>query len=240
MDTVRFGKTGMQVSRLCLGCMTYGSPKWREWILPEEASRPFIREALEKGITFFDTADVYSQGASEEILGRALKEYAKRTEVVIATKVHGAMGPGANAKGLVAQAYPRSDRRLAEAPRNGLRRSLPDPSLRSGDADGGDDGGAERRRARRQGALYRRVVDVCVAIRPHDRHRPRPRPRRIRLDAELLQPRLSRGRAGDDGVLPVRKYRRHPLVADGARLSRGLRRRRGSLDRARPHRPLSA
>ncbi len=100
MDTVRFGKTGMQVSRLCLGCMTYGSPKWREWILPEEASRPFIREALEKGITFFDTADVYSQGASEEILGRALKEYAKRSEVVIATKVHGAMGPGANAKGL--------------------------------------------------------------------------------------------------------------------------------------------
>ena len=100
MDTVRFGKTGMQVSRLCLGCMTYGSPKWREWILPEEASRPFIREALEKGITFFDTADVYSQGASEEILGRALKEYAKRSEVVIATKVHGAMGRGANAKGL--------------------------------------------------------------------------------------------------------------------------------------------
>ncbi len=100
MDTVRFGKTGMQVSRLCLGCMTYGSPKWREWILPEEASRPFIREALEKGIAFFDTADVYSQGASEEILGRALKEYARRSEVVIATKVHGAMGPGANAKGL--------------------------------------------------------------------------------------------------------------------------------------------
>ena len=100
MEHVRFGKTGMQVSRLCLGCMTYGSPKWREWVLPEEASRPFIREALEKGITFFDTADVYSQGASEEILGRALKEYAKRSEVVIATKVHGAMGSGPNAKGL--------------------------------------------------------------------------------------------------------------------------------------------
>ncbi len=100
MDTVRFGKTGMQVSKLCLGCMTYGSTKWREWVLEEEASRPFIREALERGITFFDTADVYSQGASEEILGRALKDYARRSEVVIATKVHGAMGPGANAKGL--------------------------------------------------------------------------------------------------------------------------------------------
>ena len=81
METVKFGKTGLQVSKLCLGCMTYGSTKWREWVLEEEASRPFIREALEKGINFFDTADVYSQGVSEEILGRALKEYAKRPEV---------------------------------------------------------------------------------------------------------------------------------------------------------------
>ncbi|HEY1864713.1 MAG TPA: aldo/keto reductase [Roseiarcus sp.] len=100
METVKFGKTGLQVSKLCLGCMTYGSSKWREWVLEEEASRPFIREALEKGINFFDTADVYSQGVSEEILGRALKEFAKRPDVVIATKVHGAMGPSANAKGL--------------------------------------------------------------------------------------------------------------------------------------------
>src|SRR5271155_1151015 len=100
METVKFGKTGMQVSKLCLGCMTYGSTKWREWVLEEEASRPFIREALEKGINFFDTADVYSQGVSEEILGRALKEYSKRPDVVIATKVHGVMGPNVNAKGL--------------------------------------------------------------------------------------------------------------------------------------------
>jgi 1-deoxyxylulose-5-phosphate synthase len=100
MEMVRFGKTGMQVSRLCLGCMTYGSKKWREWVLEEEESRPFIREALERGINFFDTADVYSQGASEEIVGRALKEFARRTDVVIATKVHGAMGSGPNDKGL--------------------------------------------------------------------------------------------------------------------------------------------
>src|SRR5271166_1561132 len=100
METVRFGKTGMQVSRICLGCMTYGSTKWREWVLEEEASRPFIREALKRGVNFFDTADVYSQGVSEEILGRALKEYAKRHEVVIATKVHGVMGRAANSKGL--------------------------------------------------------------------------------------------------------------------------------------------
>ena len=73
MQTTRFGKTGLKVSRLCLGCMTYGSPKWREWVLDEEASRPFLKEALEKGINFFDTADVYSIGVSEEIVGRALQ-----------------------------------------------------------------------------------------------------------------------------------------------------------------------
>jgi 1-deoxyxylulose-5-phosphate synthase len=100
MEYVRFGKTGMKVSRLCLGCMTYGSTTWREWVLNEEASRPFIKEALEKGINFFDTADIYSLGASEEIVGRALKDFAKREEVVIATKVFNAMGPSANARGL--------------------------------------------------------------------------------------------------------------------------------------------
>ena len=100
MEMTRFGKTGMKVSRLCLGCMTYGSPSWREWILEEEASRPFIREALDKGINFFDTADVYSIGRSEEILGRALRDFSKRHEVVIATKVNGVMGPGANSGGL--------------------------------------------------------------------------------------------------------------------------------------------
>ncbi|MBV8471880.1 MAG: aldo/keto reductase [Hyphomicrobiales bacterium] len=100
MDYVRFGKTGMKVSRLCLGCMTYGAKTWREWVLDEEASRPFIKRALELGINFFDTADVYSIGESEEILGRALKDFAKRDEVVIATKVHGVVGPGVNARGL--------------------------------------------------------------------------------------------------------------------------------------------
>jgi aryl-alcohol dehydrogenase-like predicted oxidoreductase len=100
MEMTRFGKTGMKVSRLCLGCMTYGSTKWRDWVLDEEASRPFIREALERGVNFFDTADMYSVGASEEILGRALKEYAKRGEVVVATKVFNPMGPGPNARGL--------------------------------------------------------------------------------------------------------------------------------------------
>jgi len=100
MEFVRFGKTGMKVSKLCLGCMTYGSSKWREWVLDEQASRPFIKGALERGINFFDNADIYSAGASEEILGRAIKEFSRRDEVVIATKVFNAMGPGPNAGGL--------------------------------------------------------------------------------------------------------------------------------------------
>ena len=91
----------MKVSKLCLGCMTYGKPTERwPWALNEEQSRPFIRKALELGINFFDTADVYSSGASEEVVGSALKDFASRDQVVIATKVHGAMGTGPNDKGL--------------------------------------------------------------------------------------------------------------------------------------------
>ncbi|HYE87110.1 MAG TPA: aldo/keto reductase, partial [Vicinamibacterales bacterium] len=87
MDYVRLGSTGLKVSRLCLGTMTYGTPQWRPWILDEAASRPFIKRALEHGINFFDTANMYSRGVSEEVLGRALKDFAKRDDVVIATKV---------------------------------------------------------------------------------------------------------------------------------------------------------
>src|ERR1700704_1666302 len=100
MDYTRLGTTGLTVSRLCLGTMTYGSPDWHPWTLDEAASRPFIKQALKRGVTFFDTADMYSRGASEEVLGRALKEFAKRDQVVVATKVGLAMGDGPNDKGL--------------------------------------------------------------------------------------------------------------------------------------------
>jgi aryl-alcohol dehydrogenase-like predicted oxidoreductase len=100
MEYVRLGTTGLKVSRVCLGTMTYGSKKWREWVLEEEESRPFIRRALDVGINFFDTADMYSVGASEEILGRALKDFASRDRVVIATKVFNAMGDDPNQRGL--------------------------------------------------------------------------------------------------------------------------------------------
>src|SRR6195952_4046865 len=102
MKYVRLGQTGLQVSRLCLGCMSYGEPDRgnHAWTLPEAASRPFLKKALDLGINFFDTANVYSDGSSEEIVGRALADYARRDDVVIATKVHGRMAPGPNGAGL--------------------------------------------------------------------------------------------------------------------------------------------
>ncbi|MDA8345724.1 MAG: aldo/keto reductase [Thermaerobacter sp.] len=102
MEYVRLGNTGLEVSRICLGCMSYGAPErgTHSWSLREEDARPFFRKALELGINFFDTANVYSDGTSEEIVGRALKEFAHRDEVVVATKVHGRMHAGPNGAGL--------------------------------------------------------------------------------------------------------------------------------------------
>jgi aryl-alcohol dehydrogenase-like predicted oxidoreductase len=102
MEYVKLGSTGLDVSPICLGCMSYGEPDRgpHPWSLDEETSRPFFRRAIEAGINFFDTADVYSAGSSEEITGRALRDYARREEIVLATKVHGRMRPGANGAGL--------------------------------------------------------------------------------------------------------------------------------------------
>jgi len=102
MEYTKLGRTGLDVSRICLGCMSYGGGNQgnHAWSLGEEESRPFIKRALEAGINFFDTANRYSLGNSEEILGRALRDFARRDEVVIATKVHGRMRPGPNGAGL--------------------------------------------------------------------------------------------------------------------------------------------
>jgi aryl-alcohol dehydrogenase (NADP+) len=116
MELVNLGKTGLKVSKLCLGCMTYGSNKWRGWILGEEESQPFFREAVEAGINFFDTADVYSMGVSEEVTGRALKKYAgSREGYVLATKVFMPMGKSPNEGGL-------SRKHIMHAIDNSLRR----------------------------------------------------------------------------------------------------------------------
>jgi len=100
MNYTNLGKTGLKVSRICLGCMSYGLKDEREWGLDEEQGRPFIKRALELGINFFDTANMYGTGRSEEVLGRALREFAKRDEVVIATKVYFPMRPDVNGRGL--------------------------------------------------------------------------------------------------------------------------------------------
>ncbi|CAN5120680.1 aldo/keto reductase [soil metagenome] len=102
MKPVRFGNTGLEVSRLCLGCMSFGEPDRgrHEWTLREADSRPILRQALDAGINFLDTANVYSDGSSEEIVGRAIKDFARRDDIVLATKVHGRMSPGPNGAGL--------------------------------------------------------------------------------------------------------------------------------------------
>ena len=101
MEYTRLGATGLQVSRICLGMMSYGSPAWRDWILDLDASRPLVRSAVDAGITFFDTADIYSVGASEEVTGTLLREcFGRRDDYVLATKVFNPMGPGPNDRGL--------------------------------------------------------------------------------------------------------------------------------------------
>jgi 1-deoxyxylulose-5-phosphate synthase len=115
MDYSHLGRTGLKVSRICLGMMTYGTPKWRPWVLDEETSRPFVRRALEHGINFFDTADMYSRGVSEEVTGRALKDFASRDQVVIATKAYYPMSDDPNDRGL-------SRKHLMAAIDNSLRR----------------------------------------------------------------------------------------------------------------------
>ena len=115
MQYTRLGNTGMTVSRICFGCMSYGDGKWREWTLGEDEAREHFAVALEAGVNFFDTADVYSIGVSEEITGRWLGEMASRDDIVLATKVNGPMGPGPNRRGL-------SRKHIIEACENSLRR----------------------------------------------------------------------------------------------------------------------
>lgn len=116
MQYVNLGKTGLKVSRLCLGMMTYGSKAWREWVLDEEAAKPFVKKALDAGINFFDTADVYSLGESEKITGNLIRHFGvKRQNVIIATKVHGQLSDDINDRGL-------SRKHIMDAMDNSLKR----------------------------------------------------------------------------------------------------------------------
>jgi aryl-alcohol dehydrogenase (NADP+) len=115
MDYVKLGRSGLSVSRICLGMMSYGTPEWRDWVLDEDASRPFVQRAVELGINFFDTANAYSNGVSEEVTGRLLKEFTKRDEVVLATKVYFPYNDKPNQGGL-------SRKHIIQAVEDSLRR----------------------------------------------------------------------------------------------------------------------
>ncbi len=130
METVNLGRTGLHVSRLCLGMMSFGAYEGREWALDEEAAEPIVRRAVEGGITFFDTADVYNGGRSEVITGRLLRKlFGTREEYVVATKVHGQTMPGPNGRGLSRKHVLASIDASLAAARAGLRRPVPDPPL---------------------------------------------------------------------------------------------------------------
>ena len=115
MQYTQLGRTGLAVSRLALGCMSFGRSSWRPWVLDEEQAMPFFRRAIEAGINFFDTADMYSRGGSEEVTGRALREYGRRDELVIATKVFFPVADGPNMRGL-------SRKHIVQACEDSLRR----------------------------------------------------------------------------------------------------------------------
>src|SRR3954451_16601156 len=219
MDYVRLGTTGIEVSPICLGCMTYGDPARgnHAWSLPEDQARPFFAQALDAGINFFDTANVYSDGSSEEITGRALAEYTRRDEVVIATKVNGRMRPGTERPGAFPQGDPDRHRRVPDPAGHRLRGAVPDPPVRPVGPGRGDDGGAARRRPGGQGALSRGVVDVDLAVREDAARRRPARLDPVRHHAEPLQPAGPRGGAGDAAVLPRLRRRRDPVEPAGPR-----------------------
>ena len=260
MEYVNLGSTGLRVSRVCLGMMSFGEHESRRWALPEEEAEPIVRRAVEGGITFFDTADVYNGGQSEVVTGR------------VAAEAPDPRGDGRRDQGLhaddarrerprpLAKARHGVDRRIARAARDGLRRPVPDPPLGPDDADRGDDGGAPRRREGGKGALHRGEQHVRVAVRESAGHSRPSWLDAVRLDAEPLQPRLPRGGAGDDpavrrpgsrgaAVEPARarSARRQPHARGRAPHNTGRQRRvrrralraRGRLRRRRPGRARS-
>ncbi len=220
MDYVRLGPSELNVSRICLGMMSYGDPGWREWLLPEEAAEPIVRRAVEAGVTFFDTADMYSNGRSEEITGRLLaKLFARRDDYVLATKVYFPMGPGPDDRGLsrkhILAAIDASLARLGveyvdlyqihrwdeETPIEETMAALHDV-VQAGKARYI---GASSMYAW-QFAKAQRIAEVAGWDD-------------VRVDAEPLQPGLPRGGAGDDPSLPRPGSGTHSVEPAGARVA---------------------
>jgi aryl-alcohol dehydrogenase-like predicted oxidoreductase len=242
MEYTRLGKTGLKVSRLCLGCMTYGDPQRgpHEWTMNEESSRPLYRQAFEAGINFFDTANIYSDGTSEEFLGRAVREFSRRDEVVIATKLNSPMRKDPNAAGLSRKAVmteiDASLKRLGTdyvdlyqihrfdytTPIEETLEALHDV-VKAG-------------KARYIGASSMYAYQFCKALYLADL----PRLDALRLHAEPLQPALPRGRARDAAAVPRRGHGRDPLEPAGAWAAHARLRRKNLPHRDRPVRQTPA
>src|SRR5215469_960779 len=217
MEYAKLGRTGLDVSRICLGCMSYGggSRGNHAWSLGEEESRAFIKKALEAGINFFDTANRYSLGNSEEILGRAIKDFAHRDEVVIATKVYGRMRPGPNGAGL-------SRKGIFTEIDNSLRRLGIDYvdlyQIHRFDNDTPIEETLEALHdvVKSGKVRYRRLLDARLAVRPRPRHRREKQLDPLCQHAEPRQLALSRGGARNAAAVQGRRNWRHPLEPAGA------------------------
>jgi aryl-alcohol dehydrogenase-like predicted oxidoreductase len=210
MEQVRLGNTGLKVSRLALGCMSYGDPTTpgaHEWSLHDEEAQPFFRQAVELGITFWDTANVYQAGTSEEVVGRAIKRYSRREDIVLATKLFGRMHDGPGGQGLSRKAI--LEQIDASLTRLGtdyvdlyqIHRFDPDTPVE-------ETMEALHDVVKAGGALPRRVFHVRVAVRQAPARRRPGWLDAVRLDAEPVQPAAPPGRAGADG--DVRRHGRRP------------------------------
>ena len=242
MKYTTLGRTGVTVSRLCLGCMSYGTPAWRPWVLDESAAQPFFRRALEAGINFFDTADMYSLGVSEEVTGRALREFGRLDEIVIATKVYFPMSSGPNMGGLSRKHVVQALRGEPEAPRRRDDRPLPDPPLRPvvplDETLAALDLLVQQGKVRYIGASSGPAWRFAKALSLSDAQRLGA----FRVHAEPLQPPLPRGGARDASAVRGGGHRGHSVVAARARPPGGhaQERRRHRRDAARRLRRLRA
>ena len=222
MDYVKLGSTGLEVSRICLGCMSFGEPERgnQPWSLGEDDARVIIRRALEAGINFLDTANVYSDGSSEEIVGRALADFSSRDEIVLATKVHGRMRPGPNGGGLSRKAImseiDKSLTRLGTDYVDLYQIHRFDPTTPVEETVEALHDVVKSGKARYIGAssMYAWQFAKMLHVARAERLDP------VRLDARSLQPPLSRRRARDAAVVPGRRHWRHSLESARARPAR--------------------
>ena len=220
MKYTNLGRSGLKVSRICLGMMSYGDPNWRSWVLTEEAGRPFVKRALEAGINFFDAADMYSLGVTEQILGRAVRDFAQRDRVVIATKAYFPMSDDVNDRGLsrkhLLSAVDRSLERLGTDYIDLYQIHRDDPSTPMEETLRALDDLIRSGKVRYIGASSMAAWQFAKALYLADRHGLDT----FRVDAEPLQPGVPRRRAGDDAALPRRGDRRGAVESAGARIPR--------------------